>query len=68
MTLKARLARLESGPRGIKRFIVAICSEDEEPSSLFGSRGIVESAGDLVICIRKPGQCAARVTVDGVAA
>jgi len=68
VTLKTRLARLESGPRGIKRFIVAILGESDEPSALFADRGIVESAGDMVILIRKPGQCSVSITVDGVAA
>jgi hypothetical protein len=66
MTLQARVARLEMGPRGIRRLIIAICGKQDEHASLLADRGIVGNSADLVIVVRKPGSCAARVTVDGL--
>lgn len=66
MTLKARLTRLERGPGGIRRFIVAICGARDDLASVLADRGLVESSADLLVAVRKPGVCSACVSVDGV--
>lgn len=67
MTMKRRLAVLESARGGLSRFIVAIGPAGFDYNSELHSRGVVRTARDLVVVVAKPNECARRtVTVDGV--
>jgi len=65
MTMKTRLARLETVRVGNARVIVIGGPEGLDVHRELGARGIVASVRDLVVVTAKPMPSSVNVTVDG---
>jgi len=67
MTMKTRLARLETVQVGNARVIVIGGPEGIDVNSELGARDVAATGRDLVVVIAKPAPSSVGVTVDGQA-
>lgn len=65
MTIKRRLMALENAHGGLSRFIVAIGPEEFDYDNYLSSRGIVRTAKDMMVIVRKPAGAPVSIRVDG---
>lgn len=65
MTLKRRIAALETSHVGAGRFIVAIGPSSIDVVSQARDRGIEIAVADTVVVVRKPSACPVSIRLDG---